>query len=119
MGLSGKYNFNGIKKLNAVGLKAILASTPYFAWILKGGALTDAILEFIGNYIANYGLVLLNTGAIFVEGEFDQKSFDAHLDDAIKKVELSGGKLTPEQIKAIDDQVILAARRFIVITKHP
>lgn len=116
MPVSGKYDFKGIKKWGAVGLKAALASTPYTAWILKGGKLTDLILEFFANWLANNGLVVFNIGAITVSGEFDQKSFDATMDDALKKIELSEGKLTPAQGKAIDDEVIKAFRQFAILS---
>lgn len=117
MPISGKYDFPGIKKLNAVGIKAALASWPYTAWILKGGKLTDLFLEFIGNLLANQGLIIMNVGAVFVEGHFDQQGFDKAIDEGLEKVELGRSKLTPEQGKAIDDAVINAARKFIPYTR--
>lgn len=119
MPLSGKYDFKGIKKWGAVGLKAALASTPYTAWILKGGKLTDLVLEFIANWLANNGLVVFNLGAIYVEGEWDQKQFDANMDDAMSKITIKGGrdKLSAAEKKAIDDEVIKAARDFIIVTR--
>lgn len=119
MPLSGKYDFKGIKKWGAVALKAALASTPYTAWVLKGGVLTDMILEFIANWLANNGLVVFNLGFIYVDGEFDQKQFDSNLDAAFDEIRNKGGRdaLTPEQKKAIDDEVINAARKFIIVTR--
>ena len=113
MPISGKYDFKGIKKVGAVGLKAALTTSPYTAWFLKGGKLSDLILEFVVNFLANKGLIVFNIGAILVEGKWDQHSFDKAMEDALSQVEVSGSKLTPEQIKAIDDQVINAARKFI------
>lgn len=117
MSLSGKYNFKGIKKLGSASLKAALSTSPYTAWLLKFGSLLDLILEFVSNWLANKGLVLLNVGAIEVDGYFDQKSFDANMDKAYNEIRNLGGveKMTPQQKKDIDDAVIKAARNFIVI----
>ena len=117
MGLSGKYDFRGIKKMGAAGLRSALASTPQLAWSLAGGRLTDLVLEFATNWLANKGLMLLNFGAIEVTGEIDQKNFDAAMDAAINEITKRGGRdaLTPAQKKVIDDEVIRAARKFIVI----
>lgn len=111
-----KYNFKGIQKLGAVGLRTALASSPWTAWTLKGGNLTNAIIEFLVNLAANKGLILLNVGAIYVEGEFDAKAMDRAMDKAFSEILNAGGadKLTPAQIKKIDDEVIKAARQFIV-----
>lgn len=117
MGLSGKYNFKGIKEKGALGLKVLLAASPYTAWILKGGIVTDFILEFFANWLANSGLMIMNIGAIYVNGEIDQALLDRAMDAALKAVEQSGENLTPEQIKAIDDAVIEAARKAIPYSK--
>lgn len=113
MPLSGKYDFPGIKKLNAAAIKLWLAASPITSWVLYGGAFTDVILEFIGNAIANMGLVIINLGDIFIEGGFDQQSFDKALDEGIKAIEIGRDKITPEKGKAIDDSVRAAARKFI------
>lgn len=117
MALSGKYDFKGIKKFGATGLKVLFASTPYLAWILKGGPLTDAVLDFAANFLANRGLVIFNLGAIYVNGELDQSAFDKAMDDSIRKAEVPG--LTDAQKKAIDDEVIKAFRKFAPITSKP
>lgn len=119
MSLSGKYNFSGIKKLGSAALRAAFATSPYTAWLLKFGSITDLALEFVMNWLANKGLIVLNLGAIYVSGEMDQKSLDSAMDQAIKEITNLGGveKLTPEQKRAIDERVILAARKFIVIGK--
>lgn len=115
MNPSGRYDFQGIKKAGAAALAVALASSPSTAWILKGGKLTKLILEFVANLLANNGLVILNLGSIYVEGHFDQKQFDAVLQDGLDKLKLGKDKITPEQGKAIDDAVRDAARRFINI----
>lgn len=118
MSVSGKYDFKGIKKAGAAGLKAALASTAFGSVILSGpfGKVTTLCLEFLANLLANQGLVILNLVAITVEGKIDQKAFDSALDQALKKVELNSGKLTPAQMKAIDDEVIQAFRKFATLT---
>lgn len=120
MGISGKYDFKGIKKHGAAGLRLALAASPASAWLLRFGALTDLILEFLANWLANNGLMVMNLGAIFVEGELDQKHLDDALDMAIEAIKRKGGReaLTPDERKAIDDEVIKAARKFVVISRR-
>lgn len=103
--------------MGALGLRRALLSSPYFAWLLNFDALTNFILEFISNYLANQGLVVLNLGAIYVEGELDQREFDRVLDQAITDIKNKGGidKLTQKEIRDIDDAVIKVARKFLVI----
>lgn len=117
MALSGKYDFRGIKKMGAAGLRLALSSSPWTAWFLRFGRLADLLLEFTTNWLANKGLLVLNLGAISVSGELDQKQFDAAMDEALAEISRRGGRdaLTPEQRKAIDDAVIKAARKFIRI----
>lgn len=117
--MSGKYNFSGIKEMGASGLRGAALSSPYTAWINKFGSLSTLFYEFLANWLANKGLIILNLGAIAIDGHFDQKAFDKALDKAYADIENAGGvsKLTPEEIKAIDNEVIKAARRFILLTK--
>jgi hypothetical protein len=115
MGLSGKYDFRGIKKVGAAGLRRALALSPYTSWTLMGGAFTDLILEFLSNWLANNGLLVLNLGAIIVDGHVDFKQLDAAWDKAFEEITAGGGtgKLTAAQKKAIDDEVIKAARKAL------
>ena len=117
MAISGKYDFRGIKRLGASALRGAFMSSPYTLWVTRLGSFSDLILEFIANWLANKGLIILNLGAIYVSGEIDQKQFDAHLDVALDQIKQRGGrdKLSPEQIKEIDDEVIKAARKFVLI----
>jgi len=112
MAISGKYNYSGIKKQGAAGLSALLASNPSTAWLIKV-PLINTLLEFISNYLANKGLILMNLGAIYVNGVVDQHLLDRAMEEGLKRVEQSGGTLTPEQIKEIDDAVIKAARKAL------
>ena len=116
--LGNKYDFKGIKKMGARALLLGLSSTPWGQWLLARGFEGPIInaLEVLMNWMANRGLMVLNIGAIFVEGEFDQKAFDKAMNDALEKIKT--GNLTPEEQKAIDDEVIKAFRRFAVIANH-
>lgn len=119
MPISGKYNFKGIKTAGRLGLQAAIASTPSLAWLNSAPALTGLILEFFTNYLANKGLIVLNVGAFYVNGELDQKALDNAIDAGLKRVESSAGKLTPEQIKEIDDAVIKAADKALPYGRKP
>ncbi len=121
MGLTGKYDFPGINKYGALGIETALSTTPWGAAALKIpviGSVIRMALSQIVNWLANEGLMVFNLGAIVVEGEFDQKDFDAHMDNAIKQVASSGSSLTPAQKKAIDDEVIRAFKKFAIVTGH-
>ncbi len=116
MPASGKYDFQGIQKMGLVGLTIALSNSPYTAWITKF-PLSNLILQFLINWAVNNGLVLLNLGAIYVEGEIDQHAMDSAMTKAMDQISIKQGrdKLTDAEKKAIDDQVIKAARKFIVI----
>ncbi len=121
MGLAGKYDFIGIKRAGGLGLATLLGSTPYGAIVLKIpviGTLIRGALELFCNWLANNGLIVLNVGAIATEGQWDQKQFDDHMIAAFKAVEVGAGKLTPKEVKSIDDEVIKYFRQLGVVTKH-
>lgn len=119
MPLSGKYDFSGIKKFGVKGLSLALSSVSWIAFLIKWGfgPVITFGEEFAINWLANKGLMLLDIGAIYVEGEFQQSAFDKAMGEGIKKVLLANGTLTPEQIKEIDDKVIAAADNFLPYTK--
>ncbi len=120
MGLAGKYDFKGIKKWGALGIETVLSTTPYVGAALKLpviGTLLKGALEFLVNWFANEGLLVINVGAIAIEGQWDQKDFDDHMIQALKVVEDSRGQLTDAQKKAIDNEVIKYFRKFGVITR--
>ncbi len=125
MGITGKYNFPGIKKAGVVAIEAALAGTTWGASLLASGLfkffspLEDVVLDWAINWLANQGLIVLNLGAIIVNGEVDQALFDAALDNGLKLVENGRDKITPLQGKKIDDDVIQAARRFIDFGSAP
>lgn len=117
MGLSGKYDFKGIKEKGAAGLKLALLSSPYTAWAAKVPALTDLILEFLCNWLANKNLIFLNIAHYYVDGKLDVAALEKTLDNGWARVDAGG--LTPDQMKEIDDAVINAARKAIPYGKRP
>jgi len=119
MGFSGKYDFQGIKKFGGAGLRAAILTTPYLSWMGRFGALTNLVTEFAANWLANRGLILLNVGAFYIGGEIDQKSLDSAIENGLKAVELSNGKLTPEKMKEIDDAIIKAADKALPYGNKP
>lgn len=119
MGITGKYNFPGIQKAGIAAIEAVLASTSWGVSLVASpfykvlAPVEDWFLNWVINWMANKGLIVLNLGAIIVDGEVDQKLFDKALDDGLKLVEQGRDQISQAQGKAIDDDVIQAARRFI------
>lgn len=100
-------------------VRGALASSPKTAWLLKFGSLLDLVVEFILNWMANHGLLVFNVGFELLDGMVDQKKLDAQLRNAYEEIRVKGGreKLTAAQKKAIDDEVIKAARKFVIINQ--
>lgn len=118
MPISGKYDFKGIKKTGRLALKAALATNPSTAWLSKGGAIIDLVLEFGLNWLANKGLVLMNVSVYYVGGKLDKDALDKAIGAGIDVVD-SGKVLTPEQMKEIDDAVIKAADKALPYGRKP
>lgn len=120
MGLSGKYDFKGIQKMGGAAIRVALSSTPYTAWFVKVPGSNFAI-ELMVNWLANRGLIFMNLGAIAVDSEVNQHALDSAFQKAIDEIQIKGGRdaLTVQQKKSIDDEVIKAARKFIVINNNP
>lgn len=117
--MPGKYDFPGIKKVGTAALKAVLTGTQWGAWILNSPfkPLFELILGHLIEWFANKGLIIINLGAIIVEGEVDQSKFDLALDDAIKKAKMPG--LTDQEKEKIDNEVIEAFRKFARLNSKP
>lgn len=108
MALTGKYNFEGLKKLGAAALSSALAGTP----LVKFPSVANFIFEMFTNWLANKGLIVMNVGAYYVNGKLDVKGLTDAMVRGYEAVE-SGIELTPEQMKQIDDDVIEAARKAL------
>ncbi len=113
-----KYDFKGIKQYGAKGMILALESTGVGKVMLDWGfrGIIEILFEWLVNWLANKGLIILNVIAISVEGHFDQQAFDREMEEALKKIQTSGGKLTPEQMKEIDAEVIRAFRKFALFS---
>jgi hypothetical protein len=116
MGITGKYDFKGIKKYGARGIEAAIAATTWGASLVRIPLFTvveDLFFQLAVNWLANKGLIVMNIGAILIDGEVDQKNLDQAIEKGLQTVQLGREKLTPRQGKAIDDAVREAARRNI------
>jgi hypothetical protein len=116
VGITGKYNFTGIQKAGVAAIDAALAGTTWGASIVASvffKPIENWFLEFAINWLANKGLIVLNLGAIVVNGEVDQALFDNAMDAGLKRVEQGRDQITEAEGLNIDQEVILAARRFI------
>lgn len=107
MPITGRYDFKGIQKAMGHLIDGLLAGTAWGAWILASPfkPLADWLKDFIVNYLANRGLIILNVGVNIIDGHLDQKALDTALDDGIRRVMQGRDKITPEEGKAIDDKV--------------
>lgn len=119
MAITGKYDFLGIKKAGLAALKVALASTSWGASLVANGffkfatPLIDVMLEAGVNFLANNGLILLNLGAILVDGKVDQARLDSAIEKGLARVLKGRETITEAEGKAIDDEVIDAADQFI------
>jgi hypothetical protein len=116
-GPATKYRFNGIGGASATAVLALLAANPSTTWLATGfvGKVVGALLSYAFSMAASVGLVLLNVGAERVETMIDQHAFDGSFDSAEKLLDAARAAhhdLTPAEIKAIDDPVIGAFRKW-------
>lgn len=109
---TGKYDFPGIRKAGATAVKALIVATGWGAWIFASPFrfVADFILEWCMEWLANRGLLILNLGAIWVDGKIDQNAFDNAMETAIQKAQIPG--LSIEEKRAIDEKVKEAFREF-------
>ncbi len=114
---TGKYDFPGFRNAGTVAIKALLATTTWAPAILAGPfkPVLDFVIGQLSEWLANKGLLIIDVAAVFIEGELDQSAFDKAIDEALEQVKIPG--LTPEQKKAIDDEVIKAFRNFARVTR--
>jgi hypothetical protein len=114
MALTGRYDFKGIQKAGLVAVFAALATQPSTAWMTRGlaGSIVRKLLELALNFLANKGLILLNTGADFVKTKFEQSAFDRAMENALTKLQARQGVLSEEEKKEIDDAVMASFRKF-------
>lgn len=108
-----KYRFEGIGATSATLTIAALAASP-LAWLTQGiqGRIVFHVLKWLYMGLASKGLIVLNIGAAKVEVLVQKGEFDGSMDEAFKLINERQGKLTPAEIKAVDDKVIIALRKF-------
>ena len=111
--MAAKHEFTGIGSASATLTFVALAGSP-LAFLTQGflGKITHYILTQIYSRLASQGLVVLNIGVARVQTMAQRKDFDGTFDDAFDLINKSGGRLNPDDIKAIDDRVISALRKF-------
>lgn len=107
MPLTGRYNFKGIQRAVSTGVNLILASTSWGAWILASPfrVVLQAAEDVAVNFLANRGLIVLNIGAIMIDGAIDQSRLDSALTDALTKLQNGRDKITPEEGAKLDQEV--------------
>lgn len=106
-----------IGKAGAAIIMAVFAATPATTFLTVGilGKIIFWILECICAYLASLGLIVLNVGAAKLDTIVDGGDFDGSWDTAeklISGIRNTGRDLTPAEIKAIDQPVIDAFRKF-------
>jgi len=107
MGITGRYDFPGFQKAAKIAIDALLVGTTWGAWIVTSPfkIVIGPIEDLIVNFLVNRGLIILNVGAVIVDGSVDQAKLDAAVDAGIKKVMQGRDKITPAEGKKIDDEV--------------
>lgn len=107
MGLTGRYDFPGIKKGAALILDGLLAATGWGAWLLASPfkPVYNIARDLFVNWLANRGIIILNIGVNIIDGVLDQKKMDEALDEGIRRVMQGRDKISPAEGKAIDDKV--------------
>lgn len=107
MGLTGRYDFKGIQKATGFLIDTVIAGTGWGAWILASPfkPVIGVIRDFLINFLANQGIILINVGLNIVDGVANQKALDMALDAGIKRVMQGRDKITAREGKAIDDEV--------------
>lgn len=91
-----------------------LASSP-LSFMTTGffGKITFFFLEKLMNFLANNGLILLNIGVDHLQTAIEKDNFDEAIEEALKVVRNTKGKITKERAHEIDQPVIDAFRKFI------
>lgn len=113
---TGKYNFPGIRAAGKKVIQVLISSTAWGAALVASPfmPLINLILDFVLEWLANRGLLVLNVAEYYVGGLLDTKRLSAALEEGIVKAQ---GSLTPEQVKEIDDAVIEAADKALAYGK--
>lgn len=117
-----KHKLEGIGSASAAAVIAALASNPSTAFLAAGisAKILFFILTKVFSGLASMGLVLLNVGAEKLIVTVEKIDFDGSYKSAeqfIDEIRKTGRELTPEEIKKIDDGVIVTFRKFAKIAR--
>lgn len=111
--MPGKYDLPGIKRKGAAAIRAALLQFGFFAKVFSGpfGKTAGVVLEFVMEYLANRGIVILNLGVIKIDEKIDPMLLMRALEAGLLAADKPG--LTEAEGKALDDQVKKAFRRAV------
>ncbi len=116
-----KYEFEGIGAVSATAAMVALAGSPLKALVAGPlGRIVFFALKLFFMAAASKGLILVNVGIADVRTIMEQGGFDGSwsaAEKAIKKIKDQGRELTSAEIKAIDQPVIDAFRKFATFGK--
>lgn len=109
--------FDVIGEVSAVIVLTALRANPSTTFLATGilGKLTHAFLKLFFSHLASTGLIVLNVGAARLSVIIDEENYDGSIEQAeklIKKIRDSGREMSEDEIKAIDQSVIDAFRKF-------
>lgn len=109
-----KHRFEGIGDKAATATMLLLAAEPWGVWFTVGfqGTVVHWILKQFYMWMADRGLIMLNSGIAEIEVMQQKSGFNGSLEDAFKLIDQAKGGLTDAQKKAIDDKVIRAFDKF-------
>lgn len=112
-----KHKFEGIGEATAAAIVAGLSANPELAFLTVGfsGKIIFFLGKLLGMALASMGLITLNVGAAKIETIVSETGMDEAWSDAdamIEKIRNTGRELTDEEIKAIDEPVKSAFRKF-------
>lgn len=114
MGITGRYNFPGIQKAVRAAFTALAAGTTWGAWLIASpfAPAITAIENALINYLVNRGLIIIDIGAVMVNGVVKQDLLDNAIDAAITKLKVGRDKITPAQGAQIDADTTAAFDNF-------
>ena len=117
-----KHSLRGIGEASASSAIAALSLNPSTSFLTAGlsGKILFWTLTQVFSGLASMGLVILNVGAEKLAVVLDRVDFDGSMAAAekfIDEVRKVGRDLTPEEVKKIDDEVIIAFRKFAKIAR--
>lgn len=114
MGITGRYDFQGIQKAARFAIDAALATTGWGAAIIASPfkPVFDYIEGLAVNWLTNRGLIVIDVGAVLIDGKINQTKLDNALDSAFEKMKVGRDKITPAEGAKIDAETDAAFDQF-------